>query len=120
MLRGGPSKACLTDTVERAAVYLAAGVDCIYPIGVTELADIARLVEGVDSSVNVGFAGTATIEELAALGVARISFRPAAAAPCLRQPWNTPRPDSRERKRGHSFIPDPRALSAVCRLIMPC
>ncbi|MFI4969620.1 MAG: isocitrate lyase/phosphoenolpyruvate mutase family protein [Lysobacterales bacterium] len=62
------------DTVQRARNYLAAGADCIYPIGVADRATIAALVEAIDASVNIGARpGVPDLADLARLGVARVS-----------------------------------------------
>ena len=64
--------------IERGTRYLAAGADCVYPIGVTDFAVIGRLVSGIGGPVNVvyGRRGERPLAELAALGVARVSFGP--------------------------------------------
>jgi 2-methylisocitrate lyase-like PEP mutase family enzyme len=68
----------LDATIERGARYLAAGADCVYPIGVADHAVIGRLTNGIDGPVNVGYGrpGERPLAELAALGVARVSFGP--------------------------------------------
>ena len=68
----------LDTTIERAARYLGAGADCVYPIGVTDPGVIGRLVGGIDGPINVVYArrGERPLAESAALGVARISFGP--------------------------------------------
>lgn len=63
------------DAVERGNAYLDAGADCVFPIGVSEGAAIARLAAGIDGPVNVlAGAGTPPIAELEAMGVARVTF----------------------------------------------
>jgi 2-methylisocitrate lyase-like PEP mutase family enzyme len=68
----------LDATLDRAARYLAAGADCVYPIGLSDRAVIGRLVDGIAGPVNVGYQrhGDRPLAELAALGVARVSFGP--------------------------------------------
>lgn len=68
----------LDATIERATRYLAAGADCVYPIGVADLAVISQLTNGIDGPVNVAYGrqGERPLAELAALGVARVSFGP--------------------------------------------
>jgi 2-methylisocitrate lyase-like PEP mutase family enzyme len=64
------------ESVRRLNRYRAAGADCLYAPGQTTAEEIARLVREVDGPVNVvmGLAGAAfTVNELAALGVKRIS-----------------------------------------------
>jgi 2-methylisocitrate lyase-like PEP mutase family enzyme len=70
-LRGRPD---LTDTIERLQAYQEAGADVLFAPGVVDAADLAAVVRAVDRPVNVlPRPGTPTVEELAALGVARIS-----------------------------------------------
>ncbi|MGV9770406.1 isocitrate lyase/PEP mutase family protein [Streptosporangium sp. NPDC003464] len=67
----------LAESVRRGRDYLRAGADCVYPIIVSEAEVIRALAEGIDGPVNILFhGGTPSLEELAALGVARVSFGP--------------------------------------------
>lgn len=76
--RAGTPEEQLASTLDRGARYLAAGADCVYPIGAGDPDVIRALVEGVPGPVNVGYGGgRLTPAELAALGVARVSFGPA-------------------------------------------
>lgn len=62
------------ETVARGRAYLAAGADCVYPIGLVDPATIGRLVEALAAPVNVILRpGAPAVAELAALGVARAS-----------------------------------------------
>jgi 2-methylisocitrate lyase-like PEP mutase family enzyme len=62
------------ETVERGRAYLAAGADCIYPIGLRDPATIARLVKALGAPVNIMVrAGLPSVAELETLGVARAS-----------------------------------------------
>ena len=67
----------LPDAVRRARAYLAAGADCVYPLGLTQRDTIAALVAAIDAPVNVGaFPGLPDLPDLAELGrlgVARVS-----------------------------------------------
>ena len=64
----------LADAVQRARAYLAAGADCIYPIGLDDRATLAALVQAIDAPVNVAAGpGVPDLAELARLGVARVS-----------------------------------------------
>ena len=69
----GPGE--VTDAaVARAGAYLAAGADCVYPI-LAPPAAIPDLVRRIDGPVNaMQRPGGPTIAELAAMGVARITF----------------------------------------------
>jgi 2-methylisocitrate lyase-like PEP mutase family enzyme len=74
---GSPSGR-LDATIKRGARYLAAGADCVYPIGVTDFAVIRELARAIAGPVNVvyGQQGERPLAGLAALGVARVSFGP--------------------------------------------
>ncbi|WP_189169108.1 isocitrate lyase/phosphoenolpyruvate mutase family protein [Pilimelia anulata] len=62
---------------ERAAAYLAAGADCVYPIWVADHDEVAALVAGIDGPVNILCRpGSPDPAGLARLGVARVSFGP--------------------------------------------
>ncbi|MGN6705189.1 MAG: isocitrate lyase/PEP mutase family protein [Rhodanobacter sp.] len=64
----------LADAIERGRAYLAAGADCLYPIGLADPATLAALVRALDAPVNVAAgAGMPGLAELARLGVARVS-----------------------------------------------
>jgi 2-methylisocitrate lyase-like PEP mutase family enzyme len=68
------SRPDLDDTIERLDRYAAAGADVVYAPGLTDLDEIATLVQSVDRPVNVLLlAGGPSVAELAAAGVARIS-----------------------------------------------
>ena len=65
----------MDEAVARARAYLAAGVDCVYPIGLMDAEGITRFVTAVDAPVNITFRpGTPSLRELADLGVARVSY----------------------------------------------
>jgi 2-methylisocitrate lyase-like PEP mutase family enzyme len=60
--------------VARSNAYLAAGADCVYPI-LSPPAALPELVRRIDGPVNaMHHAGGPTLAELAAFGVARITF----------------------------------------------
>lgn len=64
----------LPDASSRARAYIAAGADCIYPIGLRDLKTTAAFVRAVHAPVNVmGGPGAAPLSELARIGVARVS-----------------------------------------------
>jgi len=63
------------DAIARATAYLAAGVDCTYPIGFLDEATTSRLVEAIPGPVNVlAFPNGPTLARLGELGAARITF----------------------------------------------
>src|SRR5271168_1889008 len=62
------------ETVERGRAYLAAGADCVYPIGLRDPATIERLVKALGAPININVrAGSPSVAEFKALGVARAS-----------------------------------------------
>ena len=64
----------LADAIHRAKAYLAAGADCIYPIGLSDRATLTALVQALDAPVNVAAGpGMPDLAELARLGIARVS-----------------------------------------------
>jgi 2-methylisocitrate lyase-like PEP mutase family enzyme len=71
-LHGRPD---LADTIERLQRYQEAGADVLYAPGISDAADIRRIVEAVDRPVNVLANPSApTVAELGALGVSRVSI----------------------------------------------
>ena len=66
--------ALVEETLRRARAYLAAGADCIYPIGLARPDVIGRLCAAIEAPVNIGFEpGMPDLAELGRLGVARVS-----------------------------------------------
>ncbi|MDA3649954.1 isocitrate lyase/phosphoenolpyruvate mutase family protein [Saccharopolyspora indica] len=63
----------LSDTIDRAVRYAAAGADGIFVPGMTAVDDIRALVDAVRVPVNILFQPGLDLEELAALGVRRVS-----------------------------------------------
>lgn len=64
----------LGDVISRLQAYQEAGADVLYAPGLSDLADIGRLVAAVDRPVNVlAVPGLRSVSELAAAGVARVS-----------------------------------------------
>ncbi|MBV8937458.1 MAG: isocitrate lyase/phosphoenolpyruvate mutase family protein [Alphaproteobacteria bacterium] len=62
------------ETVERGRAYLAAGADCVYPITLRDPATMGRLVKALGAPININVrAGSPSVAELEALGVARAS-----------------------------------------------
>lgn len=65
----------LEEAIRRGRLYLEAGADCVYPIAVSDPGQIATLVDAMPGPVNVlARPGGLRLDELAALGVARISL----------------------------------------------
>uniref|UniRef100_UPI003F498530 isocitrate lyase/PEP mutase family protein n=1 Tax=Nonomuraea bangladeshensis TaxID=404385 RepID=UPI003F498530 len=76
--QAGSPQEQLAATLDRAARYLESGVDCVYPIAVVDPGVIEVLAEGISGPINVVYGqGKRSLAELAALGVARVSFGPA-------------------------------------------
>ena len=70
-LHGRPD---LADTIARLEAYQEAGADVLYAPGLADIGEIRRVVESLDRPVNVlAIPGAPPVEELAAVGVARIS-----------------------------------------------
>jgi 2-methylisocitrate lyase-like PEP mutase family enzyme len=73
----GPQEGYLTDAVRRANAYLEVGIDCVYPICLWEANTLSRFMSEVSGPVNIAMEPHApSISELAALGVARVSWGP--------------------------------------------
>ena len=71
----GTQLALVPEALQRANVYLDAGADCVYPIGLWEADATRRFISGARGPVNViRLPQTPSIAELAALGVARVSW----------------------------------------------
>ena len=68
----------MADAIERGRAFLDAGADCVFVPGRLDAEMIRALVEGIgDRKVSViGIPGSPSQSELAALGVARISYGP--------------------------------------------
>ncbi len=72
------------EAVARARAYLAAGADCLYPIGLSAPEAIARFVAAVEAPVNImAQTGAPPLQQLGELGVARISTASAIAVAAL-------------------------------------
>lgn len=102
-------------TVERANAYLAAGADCAFPILVTDVETIGRLVQAISGPINIlALPGVPPVRELERLGVKRVSM---GAGPCRATMALTRQIAEELRERGtyHAFmertIPSPEANS---------
>lgn len=74
----------MDEALRRARAYLAAGADCIYPIGLHDRAELAGLVRALGAPINVGAApGVPSLAELARIGVSRVSTATRLAALAL-------------------------------------
>jgi 2-methylisocitrate lyase-like PEP mutase family enzyme len=73
----GTQQELVPDAVRRANAYLDAGVDCVYPIVLWETHALEGFMSGVRGAVNaVRLPQAPSLAELAALGVARVSWGP--------------------------------------------
>ena len=73
----GSQEELVPDAVRRANAYLEAGVDCVYPIVLSETRALQSFMADVRGMVNVvRLPETPSLAELAALGVARVSWGP--------------------------------------------
>lgn len=73
---GVPAPERVSEALRRGRLYLDAGADCIYPIGVREKADIATLVNELRGPINGNTSDDLGLAELRDLGVARVSYGP--------------------------------------------
>ena len=75
--KAGTPEEQLRTALDRGTKYLAAGADCVYPIGVGDLDVISTLTTQLDGPVNVAYGqGAHTVADYAGRGVARVSFGP--------------------------------------------
>jgi 2-methylisocitrate lyase-like PEP mutase family enzyme len=75
--RAGSPAEQLASAIDRATQYLAAGADCVYPIGASDPDVIQTLTKEIAGPVNISYGqGTNSVNDLAALGAARITFGP--------------------------------------------
>jgi 2-methylisocitrate lyase-like PEP mutase family enzyme len=73
----GTQAELLPEALRRATAYLDAGVDCVYPILLWEAEPLRRFVSEIGGPVNVARLPQApSLDDLAALGVARVSWGP--------------------------------------------
>ncbi|MGZ0147827.1 isocitrate lyase/PEP mutase family protein [Kribbella sp. WER1] len=75
--KAGTTEEQLRSALDRGTKYLAAGADCVYPIGIGDLDVIGTLTKDLAGPVNVAYGqGAHTTAAYAARSVARISFGP--------------------------------------------
>ncbi|WP_396446825.1 isocitrate lyase/phosphoenolpyruvate mutase family protein [Actinomadura sp.] len=72
-IRGVPDP--VEAAIERGRLYLQAGADCVYPI-VAPMDAVPALVEGLPGPVNANNPPGTSLADLAAAGVARVSYGP--------------------------------------------
>ncbi|MCZ6833580.1 MAG: isocitrate lyase/phosphoenolpyruvate mutase family protein [Acidobacteria bacterium] len=67
----------ITEAITRGKAYMAAGADCLYPIGAGDKDTVSRIVAGTGSPVNIyARQGAASMSDLEAVGVRRLSLGP--------------------------------------------
>jgi 2-methylisocitrate lyase-like PEP mutase family enzyme len=70
----GEEKTRFEETLRRARAYLAAGADCVFPIGLGDVNVIGELVAALKAPINiVGRSGMPPVATLEKIGVARVS-----------------------------------------------
>jgi 2-methylisocitrate lyase-like PEP mutase family enzyme len=73
----GTQEKLVAEALRRAHAYLEAGVDCVFPIALWETDALRRFISEIRGPVNViRLPQTHSLAELAALGVARVSWGP--------------------------------------------
>jgi 2-methylisocitrate lyase-like PEP mutase family enzyme len=73
----GTQEELVPEALQRAHAYLEAGADCVYPIGLWERDALHHFMSEIRAPVNViPFPQSPSLAELAALGVARVSWGP--------------------------------------------
>jgi 2-methylisocitrate lyase-like PEP mutase family enzyme len=73
--RAGTQEELVPEALRRAAAYVAVGVDCVYPLGLWETEALRSFMAEVRGPVNiVRLPQAPSLAELAALGVARVSW----------------------------------------------
>ena len=66
-----------TETITRAKAYLEAGADCIYLIALGDVETLQQIQAEIDAPINVyASASTASMAELEAIGISRLSLGP--------------------------------------------
>ncbi|KAB8174252.1 isocitrate lyase/PEP mutase family protein [Microbispora catharanthi] len=74
---GAPEEERVAEAIRRGRIYLEAGADCVYPIGVGDERAIATLVAEVPGPINGNTRpGVLDLTKLGELGVARVSYGP--------------------------------------------
>jgi 2-methylisocitrate lyase-like PEP mutase family enzyme len=76
----GEDEEKMEEAIRRAQAYRDLGADCVYPMGLTDAKSISKFVGALDFPTNVMVRkGLPAVPELKRLGVARVSFGPAAS-----------------------------------------
>lgn len=76
----GDAQDRLAEAIRRGRAYRDVGVDCVYPMGLTDATSIAAFVRSLEFPVNVMVRnGLPSVRDLERLGVARVSLGPSAS-----------------------------------------
>ncbi|OZM75719.1 isocitrate lyase/phosphoenolpyruvate mutase family protein [Pseudonocardia sp. MH-G8] len=73
---GIPEQDRVPEAVRRGRIYLDAGADCIYPIGMRNRSEVATLVDELPGPVNGNSGDGLGLAVLREVGVARVSYGP--------------------------------------------
>lgn len=87
----GVAGGTVEDTIERAKAYVDAGVDMVFPEGLTSKEELARVCDAVDTKIHYNRTGVSpmlTLDELNELGVAMVSFATGALRSSARAMWD--------------------------------
>ena len=112
----------LAEAIERANLYLAAGADLAFVIGVNTVEEVKRVVGQVRGPVSMAAGlptniGSLSLEELRALGVARVSLPTVAVLSALRAMKQTlalvSAPDGLRQVAAQGLLSDMREVAAV-------
>ncbi len=71
-----PDSERVAETIRRGRLYLDAGADCIYPIGVRGKNDLAHLAAELRGPINGNTSDELDLATLRELGIARVSYGP--------------------------------------------
>lgn len=75
----GSGDAAIGAVVERCRAYVAAGADCVFPLGLAEPAKVAEVAKAVEAPLNIsGRPGMPGLAELRRIGVSRVTIGGAA------------------------------------------
>jgi 2-methylisocitrate lyase-like PEP mutase family enzyme len=79
-------QACIEDAVMRAAAYIIAGADCIYPVGPGDPATVTELRRRIAGPLNtLARPSAAPLAVLQKIGINRVSFGPFIFRSCVRK-----------------------------------
>ncbi|GAB3426393.1 isocitrate lyase/PEP mutase family protein [Flindersiella endophytica] len=66
----------IDEAIRRGRLYLSAGADCVYPIGVADKQTLTALVTQIPGPINGNTSHTLDLTTLRQLGIARVSYGP--------------------------------------------